>query len=69
MAVQKSKKVTKIKLTIMPKAYAHLETMTKGPAKLQIDRYKSWSCAHKVPTVMHFNSTLYLSPQNVYVQK
>ena len=37
----KSKKVTKIKLTIMPKSHAHLKTMTKGPAKFQIDWYKT----------------------------
>ena len=34
----------------MPKPHAHLQTMTKGPAKFQIDRYK---------TVGGFAHTLY----------
>ena len=41
----------------MPKPHAHLQTMTKGPAKFQIDRYKTVGvAAHKVPSVMHFKS-------------
>ena len=41
MAMFKSgKKVTKIKLTIMPKPHAHLQIMTKRPAKVQIDLFK-----------------------------
>ena len=35
----KKKKKKNIKLTIMPKP--HLQTITKGPAKFQIDRYKT----------------------------
>ena len=34
-------KMTKIKFIIMPKPYAHLQTMIKGPAKFQVDRYKN----------------------------
>ena len=41
MAKFKSRiKVTKIKLMIMPKSHADLQTMTKEPAKFQIDQCK-----------------------------
>ena len=39
--VQKLKKVTKIKMMIMSKPHIHLQTMTKGPAKFQINQYKT----------------------------
>ena len=39
-------KVSKIKLTLMPKPHAHLQTMTKGPAKFQIDQYKVGGVVH-----------------------
>ena len=35
------KKITKIKLTIMPKSHAYLQTITKKAAKFQTDRYKT----------------------------
>ena len=35
------KKVTEIKLTIIPKPHAHLQAMTKELAKFQTDRYKT----------------------------
>ena len=40
MAKFKSKKVTKIKLMIMPKPHAYLQTTIKEPAKFQIDGKK-----------------------------
>ena len=39
--MKKVENVTKIKLAIMPKPHAHLQTIIKGPAKFQIDRYKT----------------------------
>ena len=42
----RKKKVTKTKLTIMPNPHSHLQTITKGPAKFQIDQYKIVGVAH-----------------------
>ena len=38
---------------IRPKPQAHVQTMTKEPAKFQIDPYKTCmeSSSHKVPTI------------------
>ena len=55
--VQKSKKVTKVKL-IMPKSHLYLQTITKKAAKSQFDRYKTvWGVAQtKYPSVVEFPS-------------
>ena len=41
IAKLKSQKVTKTKLSIMPKPHAYLQTITKRPKKSQIDWYKT----------------------------
>ena len=37
---KKKKKVAKVKLTIIPKSNAYLQTLTQEPAKVRIDWYK-----------------------------
>ena len=45
----------------MPKSRAYLQTMTKEPAKFQIDQYKTvWGVAHLKGKYEGFNSTKYL---------
>ena len=53
------KRVTKIKLSIMPKPHAHLQIMSKRPAKFLVDWYKTVrGAAHTrfVPMVMNIIS-------------
>ena len=44
--VQKSIKVAKIKLMIIPQSHAYLQTITKELAKFEIDRYKTYEELH-----------------------